>query len=116
MKKIALLLVLATVVGISQAEETCAMKTGHATVLEVNDLHQDVDMPRTATTCVNGQCESHVVKIDHFSTGPRFRVVLGYEGGTASYEADEAPTGKTVLVQIQDCGKKHASRSVKPAV
>ncbi|MFP3637864.1 hypothetical protein [Paraburkholderia sp. SIMBA_054] len=54
--------------------------------------------------------------MDHFSTGPRFKVVLGYKGGTASYETDEAPKGKTVLVQVQECGKKRASASVKPAV
>ncbi|CAE6792800.1 hypothetical protein R70006_04925 [Paraburkholderia domus] len=116
MTKIALLLALASAAGLSQAEETCAVKTVHAPVLEVNDLHEDIDMPQTATTCENGKCESHVVKIDHFSTGPRFQIVLGYKGGTASYEAEEAPTGKTVLVQVQECGKKHAPRSMKPAV
>jgi hypothetical protein len=60
MKKIALPVVLASMAGVTQAEETRATKTVHAAVLEVDDLHQDIDMPKTATSCANGQCESQI--------------------------------------------------------
>lgn len=116
MKKIALLLALASMIGVSQADETCVVKKVRLPVVEVNDLHQEIDLPQTATTCENGKCESHVVKIDHFATEPRFEIVLAYKGDTFSYEASEAPTGNTVLAQVQECGKKHKPHAVKPAV
>ncbi|MBN3777000.1 hypothetical protein G3O06_05375 [Burkholderia sp. Ac-20345] len=116
MKKALLLLVLASMIGVSQADETCVVKKVRLPVVEVNDLHQEMDMPETATTCDNGKCESHVIKVDHFASEPRFEIVLAYKGDTISYEASEAPTGNTVLAQVKECGKKHKPHAVKPAV
>lgn len=45
-----------------------------------------------------------------------FRCVsLEKEPSRFTYELGEAP-GKTVLAQVQECGKKHKPRGVKPAV
>ncbi|MDO5947161.1 hypothetical protein [Burkholderia cepacia] len=116
MKKALLLLALAGMIGVSQAEEACVVTKVRLRVIEVNDLHQEMDMPETATTCDNGKCDSHVIKVDHFATEPRFEIVLAYKGDTISYEASETPTGNTVLAQVQECGKKLKPHAVKPAV
>ncbi|VWC49459.1 hypothetical protein BLA13014_07596 [Burkholderia aenigmatica] len=116
MKKTMLLLALASLTGMSHAEEICVVKNIRLPVVEVNDLHQEMDLPQTATTCTGGKCESRVVKSDHFVTEPRFEIVLAYKGDTVSYEASEAPKGKTVAAQVRECGKKHTPRAVKPAV
>lgn len=110
------MLALASLIGVSHAEEKCVLKKVRLPVVEVNDLHQEMDLPETATTCTDGKCESHVVKVDHFATEARYEIVLAYKGDTFSYESGEAPTGKTVLAQVQECGKKHAQQAVKPAV
>ncbi|WP_321820864.1 MULTISPECIES: hypothetical protein [unclassified Burkholderia] len=116
MKQVALLLALTSLIGVSHAEETCVVKRVRLPVVEVNDLHQEMDLPETTTTCTDGRCESHVVKINHFATEPQYQIVLEYKGDTFSYESSEAPEGNTVLAQVQECGKKHRPRAVKPAV
>jgi uncharacterized membrane protein len=113
-KKGMLLLALACVVGVTHAEETCVLKKVRLPVVEVNDLHQEMDLPETATTCTDGKCESHVVKINHFATEPQYQITLAYKGDTVSYESSVAPEGNTVLAQIQECGKKRKPGVVKP--
>ena len=115
MKKAVLLLALASAVGASHAAENCATKNVRLPIMDVEDLHQDYDLPETATTCNDGKCESHVVKIDHFVANERYRVVLAYKGDSISYETDEPPEGESVVVQVYECGRKHTPRSVKPA-
>ncbi|MCM3583748.1 hypothetical protein M3795_25085 [Ralstonia pickettii] len=107
MKKSILLLALASLTGMSHADENCVVKSVRLPVIEVNDLHQEMVMPETATMCGNGKCESYVAKTTHFSTEARYQIVLAYKGGTVSYESGEVPQGKTVAVQVRECGRTH---------
>ncbi|WP_429481882.1 hypothetical protein [Paraburkholderia youngii] len=114
-KKAILLLALASAFGVSHAAENCTTKNVRLPIVDVEDLHLDYDLPEYATSCTDGKCESHVLKIDHFVTNEHFRVVLAYKGDSISYETDEPPEGDTVVAQVYECGKKHTPRSVKPA-
>lgn len=78
-------------------------------------MHQQMDLPEMAGTCVNGKCESHVVSIQHFETEPDFEVVVMYRGETLSFRSPVEPTGSTVRVNVQQCGKKRTPQSVKPS-
>jgi hypothetical protein len=78
MNKAMLLLVLASLTSVSRADEACVVKNVRLPVVEVNDLHQEMDLPETTTTCTNGKCESHIVKVDHFATEAQYQIVLAY--------------------------------------
>lgn len=116
MKKAILLFVLASLTGMSHAGEACAVKNVRLPIIEVNDLHQEMVMPETATRCENGKCESYVAKTTHFSSEARYQIVLAYKGGTVSYESAEAPQGKTVAVQVRECGRTRKPKAEKPSV
>ena len=116
MKKVTLILALVALVGVARAKETCVFKTINAPVVSVDDLHLEMDLPTIAGTCVNGVCESHVVSINHSATEPRFQITVMVKGDMYSFESPDEPKGSTVPVLVDECGKRHKSHDLKPAV
>jgi len=116
MKKVTLLLCLLGFVSLTHVEDACIFKTVRVPVVQVTNRHQEIDLPETAGTCVNGTCEAHTVEIDYFSTEPNFEIVIMYKGENYAFESPLEPTSSTIPVQVQECGKTHTPRIVKPTV